>query len=78
MNPTTSNTCGDITPLFTRRDVLGNLACGFGWLAFAGLADGMQSQPMQIARAETAALPGAGEARDFSLHEGRAVACGHV
>ncbi len=38
MNPTTSNTCGDITPLFTRRDVLGNLACGFGWLAFAGLA----------------------------------------
>ena len=38
MNPTTSNTCGDITPLFTRRDVLQNLACGFGWLAFAGLA----------------------------------------
>ncbi|MEQ1850030.1 MAG: DUF1501 domain-containing protein [Chthoniobacteraceae bacterium] len=38
MNPTDSNTCGDITPLLTRRDVLKNIACGFGWLAFAGLA----------------------------------------
>jgi hypothetical protein len=33
-----SHTCGDITPLLTRRAVLQNLACGFGWLAFAGLA----------------------------------------
>jgi Protein of unknown function (DUF1501) len=38
MNPTDSNTCGDITPMLTRRDVLKNIACGFGWLAFAGLA----------------------------------------
>ncbi len=38
MNATDSNTCGDITPLLTRRDVLENLACGFGWLAFAGMA----------------------------------------
>ncbi len=35
MNP---NTCGQITPLVTRRDVLSSLACGFGWLAFSGLA----------------------------------------
>ena len=33
-----SNSCGQITPLFTRRDVLSKLACGFGWLAFSGLA----------------------------------------
>lgn len=30
--------CNDITPLLTRRDILKNLACGFGWMAFAGLA----------------------------------------
>lgn len=34
MNP---NTCGNITPLLTRRDILSSLACGFGWLAFSGL-----------------------------------------
>jgi Protein of unknown function (DUF1501) len=33
-----SNSCGHITPLHTRRDVLSSLACGFGWLAFSGLA----------------------------------------
>jgi hypothetical protein len=37
-----SNTAGNprcaITPLFTRRDVLRNMACGFGWLAFSGMA----------------------------------------
>ncbi len=33
-----SNSCGQITPLLTRRDVLSQLACGFGWLAFSGLA----------------------------------------
>ena len=33
-----TNTCGHITALHTRRDVLRNVACGFGWLAFAGLA----------------------------------------
>jgi len=30
--------CGAITPLLTRRDLLKNLACGFGYVAFAGLA----------------------------------------
>lgn len=37
MTPT-FHTCGDITPLFTRRDILSKMACGFGWLAFAGIA----------------------------------------
>src|SRR5262245_1413841 len=32
------HSCEDITPLFTRRDLLKNFACGFGWVAFAGLA----------------------------------------
>ena len=32
------NPCGSVTPLFTRRDVLKTFSCGFGWLAFAGLA----------------------------------------
>ncbi len=45
-----SNTCGDITPLLTRRDVLKNVACGFGWLAFAGLvgknAIGAETSPL--------------------------------
>ena len=30
--------CNSITPLFTRRDILKTFSCGFGWLAFAGLA----------------------------------------
>src|ERR1700735_2540095 len=33
------HSCNQITPLFTRRDVLRNFSCGFGWLAFAGLAN---------------------------------------
>jgi hypothetical protein len=33
-----ANSCGHVTPLLTRRDVLSQLACGFGWLAFSGLA----------------------------------------
>ena len=33
-----SHPCGQITPLVTRREVLSTLACGFGWLAFSGLA----------------------------------------
>ena len=37
MNPH-DHSCSAITPLHTRRDVLKNFACGFGWLAFAGLA----------------------------------------
>jgi hypothetical protein len=32
------HTCNDITPLFTRRDILRNISCGFGYLAFAGLS----------------------------------------
>ena len=32
------HTCNSITPLFTRRDILKNISCGFGWLAFSGLA----------------------------------------
>jgi hypothetical protein len=37
MNPN-DHSCNSITPLFTRRDILRNLSCGFGWLAFSGLA----------------------------------------
>lgn len=33
-----TNTCGEVTPLLTRRDILSTLSCGFGWLAFGGLA----------------------------------------
>jgi hypothetical protein len=47
MNP---NTCGYITPLLTRRDVLSTLACGFGWLAFSGLTG------RSLAAAETGPL----------------------
>jgi hypothetical protein len=32
------HSCNQITPLFTRRDILKNFSCGFGWLAFASLA----------------------------------------
>lgn len=35
--------CNTITPLFTRRDVLRLTGCGFGSIAFAGLACGSQS-----------------------------------
>ncbi len=30
--------CNTITPLFTRRDILKYTSCGFGWMAFSGLA----------------------------------------
>src|SRR4030095_4005867 len=46
---TDAHSCGDITPLFTRRDLLKNFACGFGWLAFTGLADqalGVAANPL--------------------------------
>lgn len=33
-----SNSCGTVTPLLTRREILRSISCGFGWLAFAGLA----------------------------------------
>lgn len=32
------STCSRIQPLLTRRDVLAKTACGFGWLAFSGIA----------------------------------------
>lgn len=32
------HSCGSITPLYTRRAILQNISCGFGWLAFSGLA----------------------------------------
>jgi hypothetical protein len=32
------HSCNSITPLFTRRDILRSMSCGFGYLAFAGLA----------------------------------------
>ncbi|RCS49460.1 DUF1501 domain-containing protein [Bremerella cremea] len=32
------STCSTIEKLYTRRDVLQRSACGFGWLAFAGMA----------------------------------------
>ncbi len=35
---TSDHSCHAVTPLFTRRDILRNFSCGFGWLAFAGLA----------------------------------------
>jgi hypothetical protein len=38
MNPQ-DRSCDSITPLFTRRDILRNISCGFGWLAFAGIAN---------------------------------------
>jgi hypothetical protein len=33
------HSCNQITPLFNRRDILRNFSCGFGWLAFAGIAN---------------------------------------
>lgn len=32
------STCSAIEKLYTRRDILQRTACGFGWLAFAGMA----------------------------------------
>lgn len=32
------HSCDSITPVFTRRDLLKKFWCGFGWLAFAGIA----------------------------------------
>lgn len=41
-----TNTCGHTTPLLTRRDVLSTLSCGFGWLAFSGLAGAAENGPL--------------------------------
>lgn len=45
MNPA-DHSCGDITPLLSRRDILKNVACGFGWLAFGGLAHRALGAPL--------------------------------
>ncbi len=39
MNDQNFCSCGDVTPLFTRRDILRQMSCGFGFLAFAGLSN---------------------------------------
>ena len=41
-----TNTCGHTTPLTTRREVLSTLSCGFGWLAFSGLAGAAENGPL--------------------------------
>jgi hypothetical protein len=42
----TATCCNSITPLLTRRDVLRYTGCGFGWLAFAGLAGRSAAGPL--------------------------------
>jgi hypothetical protein len=49
------HSCHQITPLFTRRDVLKNFSCGFGWLAFASLAH--QASAAATPTAPAAPLP---------------------
>src|SRR5208337_4852833 len=50
--------CNAVTPLFTRRDVLRLTSCGFGSIAFAGIASGnqpagpLQAKPPLPARAK--------------------------
>ncbi|MEY5010325.1 MAG: hypothetical protein RLZZ253_1464, partial [Verrucomicrobiota bacterium] len=43
--PLFSMPCGTGTPLWTRRDVLQKISCGFGYLAFAGL-NGFQGRAL--------------------------------
>ena len=38
MKPTSPFLCGNIAPLLSRRAALSSVSCGFGYLAFAGLA----------------------------------------
>src|SRR4030095_4875198 len=67
---TDAHSCGDITPLFTRRDLLKNFACGFGWLAFTGLADhafGVAANPL---RANAPHFPARAERRIFLVMRG--------
>lgn len=49
--------CGDVTPLFTRRDVLRKMSCGFGWLAFAGLSARAAVDPQAVAKAANPLAP---------------------
>lgn len=44
-NPLFSMPCGTGAPLWTRRDVLQKISCGFGYLAFAGL-NGFQGRAL--------------------------------
>lgn len=45
------------TPLFTRRDALQKVACGFGWLALAGLAGRAAANTPAVADAPLAPKP---------------------
>ena len=67
-----------ITPSMTRRTALKTAACGFGYLALAGLIGqrhavrgAAQSPVAQPARRTPPALRAAGEARDLPVHAGR-------
>ena len=57
------NTCGHITSLLTRRSLLKNLSCGFGWLAFSDL----------VARAATATGPLAPKPTHFPAKANRVI-----
>lgn len=48
--------CSQVEKLFTRRDVLQRTACGFGWLAFAGMA-GQSHAATEVHRGETPLAP---------------------
>ena len=70
--------CNTITPLFTRRDVLRLTGCGFGSIAFAGLACGSQSPGNLLARLPARCnpsgrrcRPGRSEFSFFACAEGR-------
>lgn len=52
-----AHTCGDFTPLLTRRDILKNIACGFGWLAFSGVAERALGAPMNPLAAKAPHFP---------------------
>ncbi len=37
MTPSPDHWCNCVTPIFTRRNFLRSISCGFGWLAFSSL-----------------------------------------
>ncbi len=51
MDTTPTHSCNCVTPIFTRRDLLRGISCGFGWLAFSSLFGG-------AARAGDVSTPG--------------------
>jgi hypothetical protein len=66
-----SCSCGSITPLFTRRDILKSFSCGFGWVAFRGArAEGCGGDGRRSARAEADAFSGARETRHLLTMRG--------